>query len=129
MKFGFRTIGREHTVGERSCSGCAGIKDGGYPRPHKEYDGVSRLGFIHAEEFEEPAKTVYMCDACNANPRPDPRSVELARLIGMWDFDPLTRTTFGDGSTGTGISKETPSLAMAQSAHVPQVRPAVPVEK
>jgi hypothetical protein len=44
-----------------------------YPRPHREYKGATCLGLVHAEEFEDPAKTVYMCDVCNANPRPGPR--------------------------------------------------------
>jgi len=68
MKFGFRTVGRDHEVGDSNCSGCAGIEGGGYPRPHREYKGSACLGLVHAEKFEDPAKTVYMCDACNANP-------------------------------------------------------------
>ena len=41
-----------------------------YPRPHREHKGITCLGLVHAEKFEDPAKTIYMCDACNANPRP-----------------------------------------------------------
>jgi hypothetical protein len=44
------------------------MADERYPRPHKAYNGVTCLGLVHAEKFEDPAKAVYMCDACNANP-------------------------------------------------------------
>ena len=39
-----------------------------YPRPHREHKGITCLGLVHAEKFEDPAKTIYICDACNANP-------------------------------------------------------------
>jgi hypothetical protein len=68
MKFCFRTVGRDHELGDLRCSGCAGMEVEGYPRPHKEYKGVTCLGLVHAEKFADPDKTVYMCDACNANP-------------------------------------------------------------
>ena len=69
MNFAFRTTGRDHEVGDRNCAGCAAMQGERYPRSHKEYTGVSCLGLVHAEQFEDPDKTVYMCDACNANPR------------------------------------------------------------
>jgi hypothetical protein len=40
-----------------------------YPRPHREYLGVTCLGLVHAEEFTDPAKTVCWCDVCGANPQ------------------------------------------------------------
>ena len=69
MKFGFRTTGRDYEVGEGNCTGCAAMVGEHYPRPHWQYKGVTCLGLVHAEKFENPTKTVYMCDACNANPR------------------------------------------------------------
>jgi hypothetical protein len=68
MKFGFRTTGRDHEVGDANCAGCAAMEGGHYPRPHNEYQGVRCPGLVHAEKVDNPAKTVYMCDACNANP-------------------------------------------------------------
>jgi hypothetical protein len=39
-----------------------------YPRPNRANKGVTCLGMIRAEKFEDPAKTVSMYDACNTNP-------------------------------------------------------------
>ena len=69
MKFGFRTAGRDHEVGDTNCAGCAAMEGQRYPRRHNEYEGVHCLGLVHAEEVDNPTKIVYMCDACNANPR------------------------------------------------------------
>jgi hypothetical protein len=69
MKFRFRTVGRDHEVGDFNCTGCAAMEGERYPRPHKEYMGVKCLGLVHVEKIEDPAKTVYMCDARNTNPR------------------------------------------------------------
>lgn len=69
MKFAFRAAGRDHEAGDGSCIGCAAMEGKRFPRPHNNYKGVKCLGLVHAEKFEDPAKTVYMCDACNANPR------------------------------------------------------------
>jgi hypothetical protein len=54
------------TVGDENCAGCAAMEGERYPRWHREYRGVTCLGLIHAEKFEDPAKTFYMCDGCNA---------------------------------------------------------------
>jgi hypothetical protein len=68
MTFCFRATGRDHELGDRCCTGCAAILEEHYPRLHREYNGVTCLGLVHAEKFEDLAKTVYMCDACNAHP-------------------------------------------------------------
>jgi len=60
------TFSRAYPVNE---NGCAAMESEHYPRPHTEYKGVTCLGLVHAEKFENLAKTVYMCDVCNANPR------------------------------------------------------------
>jgi len=69
MNFAFRTAGRDHEVGDLYCKGCASMERERYPRPHREYEGVTCLGLIHAEKFDGPARTIYHCDVCNANPR------------------------------------------------------------
>lgn len=69
MIFRFRTSGRDHKQNDPDCIGCATMGGDHYPRPHKEFKGTTCLGLVHAEKVDDPAKTVYLCDACNANPR------------------------------------------------------------
>ena len=69
MIFRFRTAGRDHELNDADCAGCAAMDSERFPRLHSEYKGSKCIGWVHAEKFEDPARTVYMCDACNANPK------------------------------------------------------------
>jgi hypothetical protein len=90
MIFRFRTVGRDHEAGNKSCPGCEEASRQAYPRPHRDY-GSTCLGLVHretlAETDREPSRATYMCDVCNTNP--ETLSDLCRRADSEKDFDKL----------------------------------------